>query len=789
MPIASVAALLQMLDQYGLVTPAERSQIVQLARTGPQDPRAFARELVQRGWLTPYQINQLFQDNGSSLQLGSYTLIERLGSGGMGSVFKARHQKLGRVVALKVIHRDKLSSRTAVKRFRREIQVVAHLDHPNIVHAYDADEVNGAYLLAMEYLEGTDLGKLVKERGPLPVRDACDYVRQAALALQHAHEKGLVHRDVKPGNLMLQTGGSSDGSAGTVKLLDLGLALLQQPLLDVGTSGPLTVAGKVVGTVDFLAPEQARDASSVDIRADLYGLGCTFYYLLTGRAPFEGGTATNKLLKHALEEPEPVERRRPDVPRPVAAVVRRLMAKDPEDRYQTPAALAAVLDDVLQGRPARGPADDEPQGFPLAVPLTAAPRKAGSSRRRRWLWLNLVGLGVLLLMLGVLAAVLYRVTGGPDAGTAKDDNRPSAAEREAQAELDRLRQQHRDGLADRSDIRKELVAFRWRHPGLPQTLQAMALLRELPSPWDGLDAANIRPAQDFPGRPPELVAVVPGPVAVAQAVPEGAGVLTAHGAVVTYRDLVKGTVAAAFKGVRGPVRTIALAPDGRHALLGGAGKHLGLWDVTTGREVRKLDAHAGDVTTAAVSPDGRWGLSGGADNVVRLWSLADGTFFSLEGHTAAVTGAAFTPDGKLALTAGADKALRVWDLGIRRERKPHAEAPDRLTCLAVAPDGKRAYAGSARGVGRWSLGPLAPDGALPDYSGPVSSLAVTADGHYLAACHDGGWVGVWDPGAGRKVKEWKLPAALTVSWALDGRHLVIAGGAGAAGRLYVLRMP
>ncbi len=267
----------------------------------------------------------------------------------MGNVFKARHQKLGRVVAVKFIHRNKLDNSAVVKRFRREIEVAAQLDHPNIVHAYDAEEVDGARILVMEYLEGTDLSKLVKESGPLPVRAACDYIRQAALALQHAHEKGLVHRDIKPSNLMLVGPPGQSGGAGVIKLLDLGLALLQQPLVDGSVSGPLTVAGKVVGTVDFIAPEQARDASTVDIRADLYGLGCTFYYLLAGRAPFDGATITNKLFKHALEHPEALEGLRRDVPAAVSAIIRRLMAKKPEERFQTPAEVAAALEQVLQG--------------------------------------------------------------------------------------------------------------------------------------------------------------------------------------------------------------------------------------------------------------------------------------------------------------------------------------------------------------------------------------------------------------------------------------------------------
>jgi serine/threonine-protein kinase len=420
MPIASVADFLQQIDEHDLVDPGQRPLVAQLA-VGFGEPRALAREVLQRGWLTPYQINQIFQGNAASLVLGSYVVLERLGFGGMGSVFKARHHKLGRIVALKVIHPDKLNNPAVVGRFRREIHVAARLQHPNIVHAFDAEVVNGAEVLVMEYVEGSNLTRLVKENGPLPVAVACDYVRQAALALQHAHEKGLVHRDVKPSNLMLQPGG-------TIKLLDLGLALLHEPLVDGSAAGRMTVAGRVIGTVDFIAPEQARDASGVDIRADLYSLGCTFYYLLTGRPPFAGATTTNKIFKHALEQPAAVERLRPEVPAPASAVIRRLLAKRPEDRFQTPAELAAVLDDLLHGR--ASPA--VPVSVPRAVPaadaapgpiIVTSPLRSRATGRRRWLVLAAVSLGV-LVVLGVLIAA-WPAAPGPHTGSSRDAGLPT----------------------------------------------------------------------------------------------------------------------------------------------------------------------------------------------------------------------------------------------------------------------------------------------------------------------------------------------------------------------------
>src|SRR5262249_45066144 len=216
----SVPALVDALRRYRLLDAAQLGEVGRELTPRFALPLDLARELLRREWLTAYQVNQLMQGRGHELLRGSYVLLERLGEGGMGAVFKAKHWKLKRVVALKLIRKERLGNAEGVRRFLREIRAAAQLDHAHVVRAYDAEEVEGTYLLAMEFVPGTDLAKLVKQRGPLPVSQACDYVRQAALGLQHAHQRGLVHRDVKPSNLLL----TADGN--TVKVLDLGLARL-----------------------------------------------------------------------------------------------------------------------------------------------------------------------------------------------------------------------------------------------------------------------------------------------------------------------------------------------------------------------------------------------------------------------------------------------------------------------------------------------------------------------------------------------------------------------------------
>lgn len=268
-------------------------------------------------------------------RLGQYEIQEQIGRGGMGTVYRGRHLRLKRPVAIKVLPGDRMRNPGAVARFQRETEAVGRLDHPNLVRAYDAGEADGQHFLVMEFLDGTDLTRLVRQSGPLPVADACEVIRQAALGLQHAHEHGLVHRDVKPSNLMLTV-------VGTVKVLDLGLARL----VEDAPTGEMTGIGQFVGTGDFIAPEQAEDTRQADARSDIYSLGCTLYFLLAGRAPFSGpahDTFVRKVMAHSREAMPPIRTIRGDVPMAVAAVLEKMLAKQPVERFQTAAEVADAL--------------------------------------------------------------------------------------------------------------------------------------------------------------------------------------------------------------------------------------------------------------------------------------------------------------------------------------------------------------------------------------------------------------------------------------------------------------
>ena len=299
----------------------------------PADPTRAAALLVRDGLLTGFQAEQILQGKWRRFTIGKYKVLERLGSGGMGSVYLCEHKHMRRRVAVKVLPTAKASDPSSLERFYREAKAIAALDHSNIVHAYDIDQDENLHFIVMEFVDGASLQDIVKQSGPMTPLRAAHYIRQAALGLGHAYERGLIHRDIKPGNLLVDR-------SGTVKVLDMGLARFFNDEEDILTK---KYDDSVLGTADYLAPEQAVDSHDVDVRADIYSLGATFYFLLTGRTPFGDGTVAQKLLWHQTRQPKPVSTLRPDLPSEIVEVVERMMAKEPDKRYQTPQEVADAL--------------------------------------------------------------------------------------------------------------------------------------------------------------------------------------------------------------------------------------------------------------------------------------------------------------------------------------------------------------------------------------------------------------------------------------------------------------
>lgn len=295
------------------------------------DGATLVHKLTESGRLTNYQVQAIQSRRFSELRIGNYDVLSKLGAGGMGSVYKAKHRKMKRIVALKVLAAEIASQGSFIQRFQREVETIAQLQHPNIVMAFDADECESGHFLVMEFVDGRDLSGDVEKNGPLSVADAVECIRQAAEGLAYAHRRGIVHRDIKPANLLRDV-------TGLVKVADLGLARLSSAAAE---NSSITQAGGILGTADYMPPEQALDSTTIDHRADIYSLGCTLYFLLTGRPPFQASSLMGLLLAHRDKPIPSVRDFRADVPPSVEAVIARMLAKKPTDRQ-------ASMDEVCQ---------------------------------------------------------------------------------------------------------------------------------------------------------------------------------------------------------------------------------------------------------------------------------------------------------------------------------------------------------------------------------------------------------------------------------------------------------
>lgn len=332
-----VEQFVDLVKRSGLVDDERLTQALSGVDQSVKDSGIVASSLTKAGLLTEWQSEKLLQGRHKGFYLGKYKLLNHIGTGGMGSVYLAEHQVMRHRVAIKLLPSHLAAQTSYVERFHQEARAAAALSHPNIIRAFDVDQHESFHYLVMEFVDGSDIQQIVSRSGPLDYETAANYARQSAEGLAFAHRGGLIHRDIKPANLLVN-------KAGVVKILDMGLARFTDE-----SQGSLTMAydQKMIGTVDYLAPEQALDSHKVDARADIYSLGCTLYFMLTGDAPFPQGTIPQRLMQHQSVEPTDIRKFRPDAPEALIAICRKMMAKSLNDRFQSGDEVALALAEFL----------------------------------------------------------------------------------------------------------------------------------------------------------------------------------------------------------------------------------------------------------------------------------------------------------------------------------------------------------------------------------------------------------------------------------------------------------
>jgi WD40 repeat protein len=658
--------------------------------------------------------------------LGDYELLEELGQGGMGRVYRARQRRLGRVVALKVISADGAPAEADRLRFRTEAEAVARLDHPNIVPVYEVGEHDGQPYLAARYVEGGPLSRhLVRFRDD--PRAAAGLVATLARAVHHAHQRGVLHRDLKPANVLLEW---PTGQAGppVPHVADFGLARL----LDQDSA--LTRTGDLVGTPSYMAPEQAGGGgAAITTATDVHGLGAILYTLLTGCPPFAGPTVLHTLAQVKEREPEPPRRLNPKVPRDLETVCLTCLAKDPRRRYASALALAEDLEGWLAHRPI------------VARPATARERLAKWVRRR-----PAAAALACVSAAAVLAALAGSLWHGHVLGTALADS-------------DRLRQ---EGLARENHLRDFLYVAdmrrakeAWDNGDLTQVAEMLDRHR----PGDG--KSDRRGFEWYwlkwcLGARAGALKAHEGGLLCAAVSPDDRILVTADrkGAVKVW-DLASLRQVASLAGHTDEVQRAVFSCDGRTLATCSKDRKILLWDVATWKQAGCLSGiHEMTVTSVAFSPHGALLASCGRDRRVVLWELPRGRVVrSWVAHQDVIHAVAFAPDGRTLGSVGNDNCARLWDLASGTERARLPAGHDLLT-LAFSPDGRTlAVSGYGENVKLWDLGDLAsPPIELPSPAA-TWSLAFAPSGARLAAACEAGLVNVWDLGPGRREARLRKP--------------------------------
>lgn len=711
-----------------------------------------------------------------------YEIVRELGGGGMGVVYLVRNVELNRYEAFKVMRPSLVTAPAAVERFRQEVLASSALEHDNIVRVYAFVRTRDHIGFTMQFEDGTDLDRLVKGGQPLSVARACQYIHQAAEGLQFAHQRGVVHRDIKPSNLMLVV----TGKRHRVKILDFGLAKAAA----VGGGPELTKVGSMMGTPAYMAPEQAVDTAAVDIRADIYSLGCSLYFLLAGRAPFGGHTAMQLLFAHREQEAERLDRVRADVPSGLADVVAEMMAKDPARRFQTPAEVSAALAPFFRRRalsaPGRPAAPEDGTAGPwdeLTADRTTTPAVRPAARSIRW-WRAGAAAATLLLALVALAVwasgtlkvqtqngVIVIENLPADADVQVDGEKVTLVRNGAETVIAAVREgPHRVRVTQRgTEVQSNDVSV--RVGGDPVRISFV------PRAADPRKTAPPRPVPSpNPSDPPDA----PSPLAPAVTARPGATPEHTFGKRTDERWVVSS----------------AMSPDGRYLFVGGDRVQIRLqvdtpirvMDLGAGREPYQLPGNACRISSIAMSADGKQlaSVSGSGPFLkhVRIWDLPNRRQVH-DIHLPSGIGdsvLAFGPKNTV-LACGIDETVRVWDartgtqVGGTRAAAQEKGSRDKRAVRAVTftPAADRVLVGLADGsIARWVVGTGTDDAEYKGHTAAVTTLAFSADGATLISTGLDKTVRLWDAGKATPTKAvpvGDVPTCAALSG--DGRWLVV----------------
>jgi eukaryotic-like serine/threonine-protein kinase len=701
---------------------------------------------------------------GAVRYFGDYELISEIARGGMGVVYRARQVSLNRPVALKMILAGNLAGSDDVKRFHIEAEAAANLDHPGIVPIYEIGEHDGQHFFSMGFVEGTGLAAKVSD-GPLPPREAAELTKQVAEAMHYAHDKGVIHRDLKPGNVLLD-------SQGRPKVTDFGLAKKLQ-----GDSG-LTQTGQVMGTPSYMPPEQA-EGKEVGPLADVYSLGALLYCLLTGRPPFQASSPMDTLMQVLEREPVPPRQLNPSAPRDLETICLKCLAKEPGKRYASAEALAKDLNRYLSGEPI------------LARPVGVGERAAKWARRRP-LIAGLMGLVAVVTALGIggvlwqwRAAVLALAFAEQETGRAKAQTN-LAKERLEDAVKARAEENKQKLLAKQHlyDVRMNQAQRSWDDFNGPMLRRILD--EQLPENQGGIDRRGFewnywqrKLASGQATLRRHLVGR--GSLAIS---PEGSRLAASDGMTITLWDTASGQETFSLAGHGGSVNCVAFSPDGARLASASDDTTIRLWDVATGRLTGTLKGHTKGVVYLKFSPDGSRLASTGMEMKVRVWDVATG-LETCTRLTEVSTSAAFSPDGSRIVFPCNDRTVTVWNTANGQERlrlKGH-RAP--VWLVVFSPDGARIASGDQDGTIKvWDSATGLETTTIKGHTGLAGSLEFSPDHSQLALSNSGpdqpGDVKVWDANTGREkfVLKGHPWAVHCVAFLPDGSRLVSIGGDG-----------